>query len=510
MVAVGSKTIPEKQSITLDLSKETEDNLNTELFSEIFSSESINNDPIPENKGVTDNDKIDLEDTNHKSENTADINTKTLENSSGSHEETEISHEDTESKIIKEFNVEINNETKNIIEYFGNDENSEIIKPSHKTLNIDDFTPLVSTGAVLNKKSEHSNEKDITEDADSNSSHNQHENIFLNTTITLTNTASKVKNKLLRSNQENVSANSENGISNFTVENPEENISNLFSKFKKHTPEKETKAIIINKDTNNLSEETNSFEEDDVKIVKEDYLKIKKENLTIDKQINFTDNKKEVISEANTEKFFETKYLQSSNILSPQSKNNLHNQILLNNSVLEVNTANQSTNSNSGNNSNQNGTQQNSSINNYQIYNDIKETLDMSDKRWASNLVSKINRSHASKSNEIELHLSPKNLGKLKIKISVTNKTAFVKVSTDSAATSSMILNEENKLSEMLKEVGLELEDFSSENSFNQSFSNGEQGKTKNKFKPADTNNSNDINDHENYIKDESLLNIKV
>ena len=37
------------------------------------------------------------------------------------------------------------------------------------------------------------------------------------------------------------------------------------------------------------------------------------------------------------------------------------------------------------------------------------------------------------------------------------------------AATSSMIFNEEHKLSEMLKEVGLELEDFSSENSFNHS-----------------------------------------
>ena len=36
MVAVGSKSIPEKQSISLNLSKETEDNLNTELFSEIF------------------------------------------------------------------------------------------------------------------------------------------------------------------------------------------------------------------------------------------------------------------------------------------------------------------------------------------------------------------------------------------------------------------------------------------------------------------------------------------
>ena len=38
-----------------------------------------------------------------------------------------------------------------------------------------------------------------------------------------------------------------------------------------------------------------------------------------------------------------------------------------------------------------------------------------------------------------------------------------------------MILNEENKLSEMLKEVGLELEDFSSENSFNQGFNNEEK-----------------------------------
>ena len=46
MVAVGSKSIPEKQSISLNLSKETEDNLNTELFSEIFSSETINNDSI--------------------------------------------------------------------------------------------------------------------------------------------------------------------------------------------------------------------------------------------------------------------------------------------------------------------------------------------------------------------------------------------------------------------------------------------------------------------------------
>ena len=125
----------------------------------------------------------------------------------------------------------MNNETKNIIEYFGNEENSEIIKPSHKTLNIDDATPLVSTGVVLNKKSELSNEE-TTEDADDNSDHNQHGNIFLNTTTALTNTASKVKNKLLRSNQENILANSDNSVSNFTDENRKKIFQTLFQSLK--------------------------------------------------------------------------------------------------------------------------------------------------------------------------------------------------------------------------------------------------------------------------------------
>ena len=502
MVAVGSKSIPEKQSISLNLSKETEDNLNTELFSEIFSSESINNDSIPENQSVTGNDKIDLEDNKHKSENTSNIDVKTLENSS-------ISYEETESKSVKEFDLEMNNETKNIIEYFGNEENSEITKPSNKTLNIDDATPLVSTGVVLNKISELSNEKEITEDANDNSDHNQHGNIFLNTTTALTNTASKVKNKLLRSNEENILASSDNSVSNFTDENLEENISNLVSKFKKHTPEKDSKAIIANKDTNNLSEETDSFEADEVKIVKEDYLKIKKENLATNKQINFADNKKEIISEANTEKFFETKYLQSSNFLSPQSKNNLNNQILLNNTSLEVNATSQSTNSSNGNNGNQNGTQQNSSINNYQIYNDIKETLDMSDKRWASNLVSRINKAHSSKINELELVLTPKNLGRMKIKISLSDKTAFVKISTDNSVASALIEEEQQKLNEMFKEVGLELEDFSSEQSFQQN-SHNDKSQNKETTHKIETVEINDIKREDNYIKDENILNIKV
>ena len=55
----------------------------------------------------------------------------------------------------------------------------------------------------------------------------------------------------------------------------------------------------------------------------------------------------------------------------------------------------------------------------------------MSDKRWASNLVSKINKSNSSKNSGNRITLKPKKLGKTKIKISVSNKTAFVKISTE-------------------------------------------------------------------------------
>ena len=43
MVAVDSKSIPEKQNVSLNISKDSEDKLNTELFSEIFSSQGTNN-----------------------------------------------------------------------------------------------------------------------------------------------------------------------------------------------------------------------------------------------------------------------------------------------------------------------------------------------------------------------------------------------------------------------------------------------------------------------------------
>ena len=134
----------------------------------------------------------------------------------------------------------------------------------------------------------------------------------------------------------------------------------------------------------------------------------------------------------------------------------------------------------------------------------------MSDKRWTNNLVSRLSKAHTSKINELEIVLTPKNLGKMKIKIGVSDKTAFVKITTDNASASSLIKDEQHELSEMLKEIGLELEDFSSEQSFDQNFHDDKEQKQRNTEKTLENHKLDDKSDKENYIKDESILNIKV
>ena len=134
----------------------------------------------------------------------------------------------------------------------------------------------------------------------------------------------------------------------------------------------------------------------------------------------------------------------------------------------------------------------------------------MSDKRWTNNLVSRLSKAHTSKINELEIVLTPRNLGKMKIKIGVSDKTAFVKITTDNASASSLIKDEQHELSEMLKEIGLELEDFSSEQSFDQNFHDDKEQKQRKAEKTLENHKLENQSDKENYIKDESILNIKV
>ena len=58
-----------------------------------------------------------------------------------------------------------------------------------------------------------------------------------------------------------------------------------------------------------------------------------------DKQINFKSLSKDMISEM-IQKSFWKQIFKNSNVLAPQSKNNLNNQLSLNSSSLELNTIN--------------------------------------------------------------------------------------------------------------------------------------------------------------------------
>ena len=146
MVAVGSKSIPERQSISLELSKETEDNLNTELFSQIFSSESINNNTNSKDKNKSEIDKNDLELSNHNNKISTNIDNNPLNESNSF-------SEGIGRKIVKDIS-EIGDENKKAVEYFGNQERNEVIESSNKTISIDDALSFISSGVVLSKNSD--------------------------------------------------------------------------------------------------------------------------------------------------------------------------------------------------------------------------------------------------------------------------------------------------------------------------------------------------------------------
>merc|ERR1712054_518828 len=98
-----------------------------------------------------DNDKTKLDGTKNNKKVLVNIYNNPLD-------ETQSFQKEIESSIDKDLYLEMKDENKDIIEYFGNEENKEIIKPTNKTLRIDDAPSLISTGVVLNKKSNISNE----------------------------------------------------------------------------------------------------------------------------------------------------------------------------------------------------------------------------------------------------------------------------------------------------------------------------------------------------------------
>ena len=504
MVAVGSKSIPEKQSISLSLSKNSEDKLEDDLFSEIFSTQSLTSEEIEDKKT-----KIDY-----------NTQTNDLEKEIGNHKEVLLN---------SDVNQEVKNLSKDIFKTDENLDNNSIasinileeidyetgvsseLKNSLEDSNIDQNLDIIQLGILSSKLNPQKSEEatnNSKEGSVEDGKSEKNDGLYLNPVVSrLKPDEEKQDNKktqTISDETEEIEVTDE-----FNVRLNNETSNKIKKSLFRNNLKLETSFSKTILEESNLKYSKDNLNE--ILINKTDFSKIKKEEI-LSKNTVFIDNKNLKISnlKTDTEKFFQTKYINSSNTYLPQSKNNLtNNQNNSSNLSIDLNNVSTTNNLNSGHSNNQNGTQSQSNINNLQTLNDIKDNLDMSDKKWASNLVSRLNKAHASKINELELVLTPKNLGRMKIKISLSDKIAFVKISTDSSAASTLIQEEQQKLNEMFKEVGLELEDFSSEQSFQQNF-HDDKNQNKNYTKKTKADQLEETRREDNYIEDESILNIKV
>ena len=113
----------------------------------------------------------------------------------------------------------------------------------------------------------------------------------------------------------------------------------------------------------------------------------------------------------------------------------------------------------------------------------LLETLDLTKKGWTTKLVSRIENAFASGKEEIEFNLKPKNLGKLKVSISLKNGIGNVKIITENTFSAGALNQNENHLQKLFNDNGIDLEFsahednqyFGSKNNFNKNSRNNNQ-----------------------------------
>ncbi|EHI47935.1 Flagellar hook-length control protein [SAR116 cluster alpha proteobacterium HIMB100] len=88
------------------------------------------------------------------------------------------------------------------------------------------------------------------------------------------------------------------------------------------------------------------------------------------------------------------------------------------------------------------------------------DILDMQDENWTDQLVRRIDREMRSGGNGLDLELNPRNLGRLRVNLSVAQDQTNVVLRTETGAAAQMITDAEGRLSQMLEQAGLKLGQF--------------------------------------------------
>ena len=88
------------------------------------------------------------------------------------------------------------------------------------------------------------------------------------------------------------------------------------------------------------------------------------------------------------------------------------------------------------------------------------DVLDMQDEKWTEQLVRRINREFKAGGKGLELELNPRNMGRLKVNLSVAQEQTNVVLRTETGAAAQMLTEAEGKLAQMLSDAGLKLGQF--------------------------------------------------
>ena len=89
------------------------------------------------------------------------------------------------------------------------------------------------------------------------------------------------------------------------------------------------------------------------------------------------------------------------------------------------------------------------------------EYLNMLDKSWSNSLLNRIEKSIKNGDETLVISLKPRNLGKLKISLTLNNDSARINIITENSSAALLLSEAESKLSQMLESTGLKLSNLS-------------------------------------------------
>jgi len=254
--------------------------------------------------------------------------------------------------------------------------------------------------------------------------------------------------------------------------------------------QKSTKSNIINKNTGDIKFENN--------LENQSSLNTNNKEFNFVKKINKNDHPNKLYQISNTNSLKYKEKLDTSSLLDLKVSNNTNlnyinnqfgdefnknkmNEIKVNEKVFNIQ------NSIDANSKGNQFSQQNSTsfasggVNS--ILEGLLDTLDLSQKGWTTKLVSRIENALENGSEEIEFNLKPKNLGRLKVSISLKNGTGNVKIITENTFVTNALTQNENYLQKLFNDQGINLEFsahddtkyFGSKHSFNKNSNNNDQ-----------------------------------